>query len=169
MFGIARLIGIHAQQNKYPASHVLAKKISGISAGNQYRLVRLIRLHVDTDAVANILAYMDSSTAHAVAENIAGMTMDHNFTGVHGITDVILGIFVDDNGSSVHKSSQVIAGNAVNGDSHRLIDAVADKILAIDVIQFNCRFSRCYGITDRSVQFVVVNALRINLHTVLQI
>ena len=145
---------------------ILTEKITRLAAGNQHRPVVLVGLHMDADTVADVLEDVDSSAAHAVTENIAGMAVNDHLTGIHGVADIVLGIFIHDNGGAVHESSQVIARNTVNGNGDRLVDAVADKILAVDIDQINGFGPAATASRTSAVQIAVVHALCINFHVI---
>ena len=49
---------------------------------------------MDADPVADIFEDVHSAAAHAVAENIAGMTVDNYLAGIHGVADVVLAVIL---------------------------------------------------------------------------
>ena len=105
---------VQAQDNDIAARLIFAEERTRFAADDKHGNVRLVRLHVDTRAIADVPLDENRAAAHGVARRVAAVTVDGQRTAVHGIAGGILRIAENLDVAAVQIAAQRITRNAVN-------------------------------------------------------
>lgn len=105
---------VQAQDNDIAARLIFAEERTRFAADDKHGNVRLVRLHVDTRAIADVPLDENRAAAHGVARRVAAVPMNGECAAVHGIARGVLRIAENLDVAAVQIAAQRITRNAVN-------------------------------------------------------
>ena len=105
---------VQAEDDDVAARLIFAEERTRFAANNKHGNVRLVRLHVDTRAIADVPLDKNRAAAHGIARRVAAVAVDGQRAAVHGIARGVLRIAEDFDVAAVQIAAQRIARNTVN-------------------------------------------------------
>ena len=105
---------VQAEDDDVATRLIFAEERTRFAANDKHGNVRLVRLHVDTRAIADVPLDKNRAAAHGVARRVAAVAVDGQRTAVHGIAGGILRIAENLDVAAIQIAAQRIARNAVN-------------------------------------------------------